>query len=639
MQVNSIDPKPMSSRRKLRLPDGSSVFIAEDGWYSFSEDVESPAGQPVDPAGAFWELAEKRPPAASVEVIPIGVTAGFLTLILAQQNVAVGPDSPLRLVLTDDYLRPELLHAVLPKRVCLLAKPAGKTLWLGPLLTPGRGACLQCLQWWLTLNRYPQNALLLSGHSYAPDHAVAALPSTEAMAASWLASVTTLLLAGAAQPELENGILHFDTLTQRMSHSHINPRGGCPHCRDRSYARPPVARFEGRYTGLVHCVDSGQRFGVHVSIGRCMMSHPAWPAAAVVEPQRAGGKGRTLEEARTGCAAEALERYALVYQGNENLITASAGKVEAIHPNELLCCSARQYAGRSEDADDFSWTPRPFDTNSPILWAEALSLTGGPSRLIPAAYCYFWPPEDPQGKVCLSDSNGCASGPDLESALCSGLLELIERDAVSIWWYNRAPRPALDLMAAGDSTLRETVARAEGEGWEVTILDVTTDFAVPVYVACLRHATGRFAVGSAAHPDASIAAYKAVAEAALVDFWSHHGGPQTPLSRWLASITPARHPQIVPTDHVPPRPRRIALRIGDQLEEVVRAIRRVGLQCYYVDLTRPETHYPVVRVVVPGLRPWNPRFGPGRLYDVPVQLGWLASAREECDLEQTPFAL
>ena len=39
--------------------------------------------------------------------------------------------------------------------------------------------------------------------------------------------------------------------------------------------------------------------------------------------------------------------------------------------------------------------------------------------------------------------------------------------------------------------------------------------------------------------------------------------------------------------------------------------------------TRPEIDLAVVKVVVPGLRRcWN-RFAPGRLYDVPVQLGWL----------------
>jgi oxazoline/thiazoline synthase len=39
-----------------------------------------------------------------------------------------------------------------------------------------------------------------------------------------------------------------------------------------------------------------------------------------------------------------------------------------------------------------------------------------------------------------------------------------------------------------------------------------------------------------------------------------------------------------------------------------------------------------VRVVVPGLRhPWK-RLAPGRLYDVPVKLGWLDKPRAEPEM-------
>jgi len=58
-----------------------------------------------------------------------------------------------------------------------------------------------------------------------------------------------------------------------------------------------------------------------------------------------------------------------------------------------------------------------------------------------------------------------------------------------------------------------------------------------------------------------------------------------------------------------------------------------------LDLTRTEIGFPVVRVVVPGLRSFAARFGPGRLYDVPVQLGWLGSALAEKKMNPIPFFL
>jgi ribosomal protein S12 methylthiotransferase accessory factor len=44
-------------------------------------------------------------------------------------------------------------------------------------------------------------------------------------------------------------------------------------------------------------------------------------------------------------------------------------------------------------------------------------------------------------------------------------------------------------------------------------------------------------------------------------------------------------------------------------------------------------------VVVPGLRPFWSRYAPGRLYDVPVALGWLGQAVDEGDLNPIPFFL
>jgi oxazoline/thiazoline synthase len=51
-----------------------------------------------------------------------------------------------------------------------------------------------------------------------------------------------------------------------------------------------------------------------------------------------------------------------------------------------------------------------------------------------------------------------------------------------------------------------------------------------------------------------------------------------------------------------------------------------------MDQTRPDIGLSAVKVIVPGLRHFWPRFGPGRLYDVPVRLGWIDRPRPEADL-------
>ena len=54
-----------------------------------------------------------------------------------------------------------------------------------------------------------------------------------------------------------------------------------------------------------------------------------------------------------------------------------------------------------------------------------------------------------------------------------------------------------------------------------------------------------------------------------------------------------------------------------------------GLETLVLDQSRPDTGLAVVKVIVPGLRHFWPRFGPGRLYEVPLRMGWLKESLSE----------
>jgi oxazoline/thiazoline synthase len=73
----------------------------------------------------------------------------------------------------------------------------------------------------------------------------------------------------------------------------------------------------------------------------------------------------------------------------------------------------------------------------------------------------------------------------------------------------------------------------------------------------------------------------------------------------------------------------------DQVLACVEIARRAGLDFLVLDQSRPDVEVPVVRVIVPGLRHFYRRFGPGRLYDVPVKLGLRDGPLPEHEL--TPF--
>src|SRR5205814_7578116 len=68
-------------------------------------------------------------------------------------------------------------------------------------------------------------------------------------------------------------------------------------------------------------------------------------------------------------------------------------------------------------------------------------------------------------------------------------------------------------------------------------------------------------------------------------------------------------------------------------------VEALGMEMLVLDQTRPEVGLPVVKVIVPGLRHFWRRLAPGRLYDVPVKLGWLPAALAEEQLNPVAMFL
>jgi ribosomal protein S12 methylthiotransferase accessory factor len=95
------------------------------------------------------------------------------------------------------------------------------------------------------------------------------------------------------------------------------------------------------------------------------------------------------------------------------------------------------------------------------------------------------------------------------------------------------------------------------------------------------------------------------------------------------------HPYLVPNGAAPRSDP--ALKFGrldtrEQVSACVNLAKAAGLDFLVLDQTRPDIEVPVVRVIVPGLRHFYRRFAPGRLYDIPVKLGWRDRPISEHDL-------
>jgi ribosomal protein S12 methylthiotransferase accessory factor len=117
-------------------------------------------------------------------------------------------------------------------------------------------------------------------------------------------------------------------------------------------------------------------------------------------------------------------------------------------------------------------------------------------------------------------------------------------------------------------------------------------------------------------------------------------GPNEPEAVWWAIDSMAGQSHLLPTgpDTTPDTHAHDWDRSGKaNVDRAVALVAELGMDFIVLDQTRPDIGLSVVKVLVPGMRHFWPRFAPGRLYNVPVELGWLDHPLTEAELNSTPI--
>lgn len=350
------------------------------------------------------------------------------------------------------------------------------------------------------------------------------------------------------------------------------------------------------------------------------------------------GKGSTRQQAIDSCIGEALERYSLIYRGDEPLVRARMRELPAVDPREILLLSERQYEQRdawNRGHDGRYWIPERFDDQALADWLPGTDLSTGEAVYVPAACCLMWY-QFPEGEArfASADTIGCAAGSDMAAATAGALLEAIERDALAIWWYTRARRPAIAPQQFGCEALDRIACALRAAHRELYLIDIATDVNIPTYAAVSPAADGSEPLfASAAHPSAREAALKAASEVAQLIFLTiQAGGLERDLHAWVQSATLSSQTYLVPQRWCTPLSEPGPLTSQQVIQRCIEALQAVRLRAIAVDQSRADVLAKTVRVVVPGLRHIWARFGPGRLYEVPVRLGWVSRPTGESGL-------
>src|ERR1700728_4442080 len=480
-------------------------------------------------AAAYWaslglspETAQQNLQKCRVRIQSIDVQGETeLGAALSELGVRVVKRSPnLTVTLVNDYLEGRLAELnqqhLTDRTPWVLVQPSGIFPLVGPVFRPSESACWTCLAERMKRNR---EIKALLDRKDARCVAVSPLAQhTLGQSAIELAAVEVAkAIATDFRTQLSDHIVSLDLMGSTIVKHHVAARPQCPSCgrkklRDPRRAPAPVelgaggkvvmtsggyrsvsssatvARFRRHVSPLTGVVSRLERIQADLPLNtNYYATHNSSAPAETVHELRAGlgggsfGKGSTPEQGEASALMEAIERYSGIFQGDEIRVKrrfTDFQSGEVILPNDVLLYSDAQYRQHDAppDSEHAQAIPAPFDPAAEIEWSPLWSLREKRFRYLPTTLLYFFYTGP---AAFLADSNGCAAGNTLEEAIIQGFLELVERDAYAIWWYNRLQRSAVDLSQFDDSYVTDLQTQLAETGRRLWVLDVTSDLGIP----------------------------------------------------------------------------------------------------------------------------------------------------------------
>ncbi len=649
------------------------------------------SGVAQDATAAYWASLGLNPAAAAENLQKVGVGIESLggggrdELADALRGFGVRVEDgagDLTVALVADYLDERLAafnqRRLEEKQDWLPVQATGLFPLVGPIFSPGKSACWRCLSDRMKWNRQVKAFLDRKGArcvSASPLGAGALGDGGVSLAALEIGKA----IASGFRTDLGQHIVSLDMLGSEVARHYVPARPQCPVCGSAALRDPErtpipirlraggrivvtsggyrsmtpaetVARHRKHVSPLTGVVSHLERIRSDQPLDASFVArHNFSPCPETVDALQAGlsgdsyGKGSTAEQGEASALMEAIERYCGIFQGDEirttrRFVDFSAG--EAIHPEEIIHYSDAQYEESAQGCCSGDGAPRRFDPSADTEWSPVWSLRDERFKYAPTGLLYFFHESQSENRLS-ADSNGCASGNTIEEAILQGFLELVERDAYAIWWYNRLRRPEIDLDGLGDSYVCDLRAAFAAMGRDVWALDVTNDVGIPAVIAVAHwKEEGRefIEVAAGAHFDPRIATLRAMTE--LNQFLAIErlrGRPEEPGDDYGNDPLPLRkHAYLRPEGKAvfgrSPFPDFAMRDRREQVRACVTHMAKKGFDFLVLDQSRPDIEVPVVRVIVPGLRHFYRRFGSGRLYETPVALGWRQRPTRERDL-------
>lgn len=393
-----------------------------------------------------------------------------------------------------------------------------------------------------------------------------------------------------------------------------------------------------------------------------------WPH---IPEKKKGSSRASLQGAGTGvdkegcflpALGEAIERYCASVYSKDQFLWATAEELgkDALDLNEIPRCSQKE----------LSHSKCPLTNPSKagtMRWVQGISLLNGHVIYLPAVMVYLYTGyASSSERIAVPITTGCAAHISYERALLAAILEIIERDALSILWLQKlhVPRLQVDGLPEPWTKIWEAYS-ASSHGLRHFFFNATMDLEIPTVYAVRISPTNPLAttlVSCASALDPAEAVSKVIRDltAGAIGFrgqrtvpsqWDdfdevHHGAVYMADAARASAfdfLFATEESQPLPEVHSPIR---AADDPATSLRAVLTLLRKKGLNVYAADLTTDEAlrcGMRAVRVIIPGLQPLPYRYrarylGHPRLYSAPKALGHPVNSEEHINPWPNPFS-
>lgn len=316
------------------------------------------------------------------------------------------------------------------------------------------------------------------------------------------------------------------------------------------------------------------------------------------------GKGLSLEAAKVSALMEAIELWH-AENSLRRMFFDSHGAL-AKHLRTLDAERLPRVAGSR-------YTP-----DLRMHWIDGTDLMSGEPVLVPyeLVHANYTIPRPPGDGCFPATTNGLASGNHPIEAICQGICEVIERDAITLWHHQPAETRAgtrIDPSTIDAGTGSKLLSAIASAGLEVALWDATSDIGVATLQCLISDPEGgHIGLGSGAHPERSEALTRAIAEAAQTRL-NYITGARDDLSSGEFRLTgrqqkeraaramrglgrPARDFMAVPSHTTET--------LREDLDWLLARLAAAGVaEVAAVELTQGTPGFFVFRIVVPGLEP------------------------------------